>query len=1395
MGVCISHPVSKHGHTSADGMVRAAGHRADDIISLSGETHHHGTTLDTELYPVLASGDDRLRSSGQQIKEPEEQVESSKIKPQTSDGQLLLQLGAAGDGGNTQQQQLGGLGESGTPSDEGDFGDDEEEDDEALRPGKEFVETMAEFDVGETIGDKYEVLEVMPTGTIGRTYRANSTAHDAQCVFKVLCFTSRESLVESVREDQKVLTRLQHANVLPVYDVMEDPNHENMIVVTSYVSNRNVCSHAGMLMREYSDSTIDRLTTMLRDIGVGLRVLHSHHVYHHNLKLENILQSKHGGCCIADAGYSKLFSTLTIEQLVSLRDPALLPPELFTENCERSQEIAAGKIDVWGFGMSMYRLAFGAYPYDIQPGMSTEDVKKLIVRFKPKEPIDRCPIELWEVIRWALEKKSKDRPSIMKLLRHQFFRIANGQSFVMAGNSTSLPNINSYMNVHRSLTDQHTGFVVSVVLGKGVHSENFLVHLPSLPNKVFVLKALPMSIRRRLDDETPGVKLDLLKKLALSRRIRHKNIAHYYEIVDSSNATQVSTHATQKFFPRGNLAINFPPLDRGGLCVSLMLCDVLRGLICLHDCGVHHLNLKLSNIFYADDECFVIADFGPLMVMPGDIFNSDSMTFHVGVPEHVQHVIKERGSDALQFVDTFCVGLVAASVLPEVRLVVWDMYYGVTDGAVDVERLVGKLALKQQQSGQQYPPHFFDFVTTALTQCKSARELLQHPFVSGESKSTSDLAVFYIDVHDDDLKNAVRDKFVCRDENRLADLLGHGGFLIESPAHALGKAISSYSMNDAARRASAATTAVSTNGGPNDDTMSLSVQNTAPPPAAPVDEVRISYAFMERLSCGQCKKELKLVIYRCPKCSDFILCGKCASVDAHGHDLEPFVIENVCHADVDDEDMMIAILVPPTAINKHTVEELEMQADLPAGTLLKSVNQQNSRSFRSKHGLPAVITTTAGGTLSRVTSMSLGATSPAAGGCNTSQGFGSVFKRNEGICDDDTTSKRGEGASATASCHEGPLNVEGTCQAPAGGKRLLMEHEAMDDTTPQIEVEMCRSNNEKELMLHNFGLTSLPPEIFDPPLAHIVHLDLCNNRIVELPHDIGFLLNLQKLSLANNNLTGLPDSIGDLAELQYLDVSHNHLSDLPQSLMFADKLDTIAMDYNNCTEIPGVILDMPQLRVIYLAENRKINHWPPIQQLQQIGPIKFGLDNEPLLWQEYHSIKAQLPRVTVMWNKIYPDEIIPNLFCGSLRSAQSLSVYDRLNIVYLLTVGRGLEPTVIPGMVHKTVIVDDIEGATIDHSFDEAVQFIEDAQSKGVGCLVHCFAGMSRSATTVIAYLMKRKGMRLDEAYCTTRKGRPAIYPNAGFFKQLLALDMALFPQDQRPLDMASMERHIIPSA
>lgn len=132
-------------------------------------------------------------------------------------------------------------------------------------------------------------------------------------------------------------------------------------------------------------------------------------------------------------------------------------------------------------------------------------------------------------------------------------------------------------------------------------------------------------------------------------------------------------------------------------------------------------------------------------------------------------------------------------------------------------------------------------------------------------------------------------------------------------------------------------------------------------------------------------------------------------------------------------------------------------------------------------------------------------------------------------------------------------------------------------------------------------------------------------------------------------------------------------------------------------------------------------------------------------------------------------EIIPGLYLSGMAALQgdSKQLEEKgINAVLSLTdfsIGR------LPSCValHKHVNVADSLSATLSPHFKPCADWIHKAITSGKKVMVHCVAGVSRSASICIAYLMQHHGYSTEQGRAHVKKKRPCTRPNESFIKQL----------------------------
>lgn len=136
-----------------------------------------------------------------------------------------------------------------------------------------------------------------------------------------------------------------------------------------------------------------------------------------------------------------------------------------------------------------------------------------------------------------------------------------------------------------------------------------------------------------------------------------------------------------------------------------------------------------------------------------------------------------------------------------------------------------------------------------------------------------------------------------------------------------------------------------------------------------------------------------------------------------------------------------------------------------------------------------------------------------------------------------------------------------------------------------------------------------------------------------------------------------------------------------------------------------------------------------------------------------------------------PVEILPFLYLGSAYHACRQDYLSDLRITALLNVSRRDSRPAKGQFDYKWIPVEDSHTADISSHFQEAIDFIERVKEKGGKVLVHCEAGISRSPTICMAYIMKTQRLQLEQAFEVIRKRRAIISPNFSFMGQLLQFE------------------------
>jgi len=149
-------------------------------------------------------------------------------------------------------------------------------------------------------------------------------------------------------------------------------------------------------------------------------------------------------------------------------------------------------------------------------------------------------------------------------------------------------------------------------------------------------------------------------------------------------------------------------------------------------------------------------------------------------------------------------------------------------------------------------------------------------------------------------------------------------------------------------------------------------------------------------------------------------------------------------------------------------------------------------------------------------------------------------------------------------------------------------------------------------------------------------------------------------------------------------------------------------------------------------------------------------------------------------------QVMESLYLGGVEAAQDSQGLAQQGIHAVVCCMQWLEypsSKFVSGLEYHRVDVEDKGIEPLELYLPEATEFIHTQIAQGRQVFVHCRAGVSRSASVMLAYLIEYRGYSLYDAFHLIRRIRPTITPNPGFMEQLIAYEKKMHGSSKPSID------------
>jgi len=291
-----------------------------------------------------------------------------------------------------------------------------------LQPAEDIGATITlDTHAGELIrgflfAERYEIIEELGKGGMGRVYRAEDMKTKEEIALKLINpeVAADENTIERFRNELTTARKIRHKNVCGMYDLGEYQGTH--FITMEYVPGEDLKS----FMKRSQRLSLPTAISIVQQACRGLKEAHRLGVVHRDLKPANIMIDKEGNARIMDFGIARSQKSAGMTgEGVMIGTPAYMNPE------QAEGKKVDQRSDIYSLGVILYELVTGNAPFQGQTALSV--VMKHINEMpkRPQELNAAISDELNRVILKCLEKNAEQRYQNTEELHSALEKIKN----------------------------------------------------------------------------------------------------------------------------------------------------------------------------------------------------------------------------------------------------------------------------------------------------------------------------------------------------------------------------------------------------------------------------------------------------------------------------------------------------------------------------------------------------------------------------------------------------------------------------------------------------------------------------------------------------------------------------------------------------------------------------------------------------------------------------------------------------------------------------------------------------------------------------------------------------------------------------------------------------------